>query len=386
MVLLRYGVLMAVIGLQLLAQGTSVSQLEVLAHQRLTARDAAGALVDYEKLARLVPKSPIYEDEIGFLLAATSRNAEAIPHLRRATELEPRMAQAWYHLGVALWLAHQNDIGLEALRKAVSLAPDHADYRSRLSAAYSETGLAYQKHVRYGDARDAYKRAVTLEPTNTSVRNSYGNALVKAGDPEAGLKEFEQILTREPNNVHVQVNVGYAYIAAGKMQEAIRVLTEVAKKHSDDAAVNYDLGVAYKELDDLPHASEHLQLAIRLAPTLWEAHYTLGLTYLEGGQADKAIEEFRTAVSGRSDYVDAWYQLGTVLQQQGQVDGAIEALKHSVELDNQNAGAFNSLGLLLRKKGDAESAKQAFASAAALRKSEEQEKQKKLQQGAQKVK
>src|ERR1035441_8965599 len=93
------------LSLRLAAQtGATVPQLESTARERLAARDANGALAAYEKLAVLFPKSAAYQDEIGFLLAATNRSAEAIAHFQRATELDPKMAQAWYHLVVALWL------------------------------------------------------------------------------------------------------------------------------------------------------------------------------------------------------------------------------------------------------------------------------------------
>ena len=69
----------------------TVPQLEAEARQRLAARDPNGALAAYEKLAGRVPKSAAYQDEIGFLLAATNRSSEAIPHFRRATELDPGM-------------------------------------------------------------------------------------------------------------------------------------------------------------------------------------------------------------------------------------------------------------------------------------------------------
>ena len=50
-----------------------VAQLEAEARQRLAARHANGALAAYQKLAGLVPNSARYQDEIGFLLAATNR-------------------------------------------------------------------------------------------------------------------------------------------------------------------------------------------------------------------------------------------------------------------------------------------------------------------------
>ncbi len=104
---------------------SGVQQLEAAARQHLAARDANAALKDYEALAQLQPKSAVYQDEIGFLLAATSRSGEAVPHFERATQLDPNMAQAWYHLGVALLISRQANSGLRDLQKAVALAPNN---------------------------------------------------------------------------------------------------------------------------------------------------------------------------------------------------------------------------------------------------------------------
>ena len=107
----------------------TVEQLNAQARQKLAAGDANGALVAYQKLAKLVPKSAPYQDQIGFLLAATSRTPDAIPHFERATELDPKLAQAWFHLGAGLIITHQLDAGIKDLQHAVALAPDRADYR-----------------------------------------------------------------------------------------------------------------------------------------------------------------------------------------------------------------------------------------------------------------
>jgi len=73
------------LGVTLSGQTSTVQYLDATARQRLAARDANGALEAYEKLARMVPQSAAYQDEVGFLLAATNRTPEAIPYLRRAT-------------------------------------------------------------------------------------------------------------------------------------------------------------------------------------------------------------------------------------------------------------------------------------------------------------
>ena len=96
---LRYTLGLIALCLDLTAQESqSVQQLESVAREKLAAHDTQGALAAYEKLAELAPRSAAYQDEIGFILAATNRGPEALAHFQRATELDPRMAQAWFHL------------------------------------------------------------------------------------------------------------------------------------------------------------------------------------------------------------------------------------------------------------------------------------------------
>lgn len=400
-------ILVALSSSGLWAQTSSVQQLEVSARQHLAARDVAAALSDYEKLAELIPQSADYQDQIGFLLAATNRAAEAIPHFERATALNPKLAQAWFHLGVARLILQQPS-GIADLQKAVALDPANADYQFRLGTADKEAGRyadavvqlraaaqkmpnksavwlslgeALQQQSQFKQARDAYGRAVQLDPASTPARNGYASMLIKCGDPAGGLVQFRKILEREPDNVRVQVNVGYAYIGAGDYKEAIRYLSQVVKKHPEAGDAHYNLGVAYKEDDDLAHARTELEQAVKFAPTLVEAHYVLATTCVDLGETAEAISQLRTAVEQRPTYSDAWFELGMVLKDQGDVDGAIQALQRSVALDGTDAGAFNTLGLLLKRKGDIEGSKQAFAKAAALRQAEADAKRRKLEQG-----
>ena len=171
MLQLRCGLFLPFFCLLLAAQpAATVQQWEASARQHLANRDANAALADYEKLAQLVPNSSVYEDEIGFLLAATNRTAQAVSHLKRATELDPKLAQAWYHLGVALWLVQQPDPAVRDLQKAVALAPGHADYRFRLAAAYNDTG-------HYAQAIPELQRSARQLPTNAAIWEALGVAL-----------------------------------------------------------------------------------------------------------------------------------------------------------------------------------------------------------------
>src|SRR5260370_12155221 len=167
--------------------------------------DADAALRAFEKAAALDPKSAEVEDEIGFLLAATNRQSEAIPHFEKAVQLDPAFAPAHYHLGVAYWLAKDPARSIPELAAAVRLRPADADYRYRLGSAFNAVGkykdaareLAASTRLRSGHspasnhlelapqttraspaAVDAYRRAVELEPANLEARNNLGFTLI----------------------------------------------------------------------------------------------------------------------------------------------------------------------------------------------------------------
>ncbi len=82
-------------------------------------------------------------------------NADAAGTLRQATELAPDAEPAWYYLGLSL--ANERDIAgaIEALERAVSLAPDRLGSHDALATLYEQVGRA-------DDAAAARARAAQL--------------------------------------------------------------------------------------------------------------------------------------------------------------------------------------------------------------------------------
>src|SRR4051794_38980496 len=122
-----FGTLLALAGF-LAANAESVPILKSQAAALKAKGDAQGALAKYEAALQLSPKSAELEDEVGFLLAVLSRQAQAKQHLQRALELQPEFAPARYHLGVMEWLQGNREVSLPLLAEAVRLDPRQADY------------------------------------------------------------------------------------------------------------------------------------------------------------------------------------------------------------------------------------------------------------------
>ncbi|MGH9583857.1 MAG: tetratricopeptide repeat protein, partial [Bryobacteraceae bacterium] len=205
--------------------GISIQQLESQARGAVVARNIDAAIADYQKLAQVMPHSAAFQDELGFLLAASKRTSESIEHFRRATEIDPKLATAWFHLGAALMLSGEQDAGIQALEKAVALQPNREDFRYRLGAAYNDAhkyakaipqleiageqmgtpeavwealGIACQQQQKWPEARTAYEHALKLDPNNSRIRDSYGYVLARSGAIDSAIAQFREILRQQP--------------------------------------------------------------------------------------------------------------------------------------------------------------------------------------------
>jgi len=114
--------------------------------QRANRTRLAGALAALAAAAALTSVARAYPEEqlafeaernwaAGQRLAAEGRPAEAEACLRRATEIDPRMVDAWNSLGVLLEQGGRRADAIDAYRRAVALDPSNEGPRFNLEAA-----------------------------------------------------------------------------------------------------------------------------------------------------------------------------------------------------------------------------------------------------------
>ena len=198
----RHGRPLALIAALVVAAGcatTTVSEVDRLHAQAeyekalsyLRDRQPGPAVAALKEAVAIDPTAPVYWDTLGTVYLDLGRLDLALESLRRAVKLNPKYADAHFHLGTALaesrrWeeavveyrvaialptltvpdLAH-NNLGLalyslkryreaeESLRFALSLDP-------KLQAAYYHLGLLYTAEGRTDEAKAAYRQTVKL--------------------------------------------------------------------------------------------------------------------------------------------------------------------------------------------------------------------------------
>ena len=150
-----------------------------LADQRLTRKDAAGAL------------------------AAVAAGQAALPGEARLVEREGQIRQA---LG-------DGAAALAAYRRAIALAPSDALLRWRAGEAALDAG-------RPADALAEFRQATTLDPSVPDFWNSLGMVLGGSGTPAEAAGAFREAVRLAPDNARYAYNLGLVLQRAGQPEAA----------------------------------------------------------------------------------------------------------------------------------------------------------------------
>jgi Flp pilus assembly protein TadD len=149
--------------------------------------DVEAANLRLRTLEQAHPDDPHIHLMVGRLAANGHGWREARTRFQRAVTLDPKLAEAWFALGV---LAHQ-DGRLEEARKdydtAVKLAPDHRQYLTNLAGLLLDLGD-------YRKALDAYEGLLAGAPHLLLARLDAGNAARLAGDLDRAAWHHERLL------------------------------------------------------------------------------------------------------------------------------------------------------------------------------------------------
>lgn len=128
--------------------------------------------------------------------------------------ISPTSAKVQHNAGTILVAQGDVEAGLEHLRKAIEIDPDHG-------GAYAAIGHALLQLGREQEAIDAYEAAIRLPLKDASPLNNLGFLLVERGiDLPRGVELLKAAVQLEPDNPHILDSLGLAYFKTGRAREA----------------------------------------------------------------------------------------------------------------------------------------------------------------------
>jgi tetratricopeptide (TPR) repeat protein len=109
------------------------------------------------------------------------------------------------------------------------------------------------------DARDAYTRAVSLDPRHASARVNLGRWLQEDGHPELAIAEYRAALASQPRHPTAAFNLGTALEELGRRAEAIQAYRRALDADDRFADAHFNLARLYEQAGKRAAALRHLK-------------------------------------------------------------------------------------------------------------------------------
>jgi tetratricopeptide (TPR) repeat protein len=179
------------------------------------ARRGAGdeAIAWFLEALALQPDSGAAHANIGLLLMAARRHAEAEAHLRSAVACMPADAALRNALGVAQEALQHLAEAEQTYRAALAAQPDFAE-------AHANLGNCLRRLGRPDEARAHYAQAIELKPDFAVAHYNLGILLQDSGDVERAIARYRQALAIRPDYVEALNNLGSCLRMHGQVDEA----------------------------------------------------------------------------------------------------------------------------------------------------------------------
>ena len=263
-----------------------------------------------------------------------------IAEFRKATELDPGLADAFVNLGAAYMEKHDYGSAIAPLKRGLELSPDLPVGHQYLGYALLAQGYAAEAipHLERVGAQDAL-----------------GIAQIETGQLSEAVANFNAALAQRPDDPDLLYYLGHA---SGLLSKG--AIDMLIAAHPDSARAHQALAENYFVLRQMPQAEREYREALRLRPDLPGLHLELGKVYANSAQWPKAEAEFRAETKLRPGNAEAAYRLGAALLQQGKATEALEELKRANDRKPDMPETLYSLGKAASLSGDAQTAEKVW--------------------------
>lgn len=177
------------------------------------------------------------------------------------------------------------DGALEMLKEGLSLYPNAVEL-------YIGLGYARLAREEYAWARQAFERAVILDPDHEDALVGLGETLLRFGEHDQALELFDRVAAAGyDDDIELMLTIGRALYRAARYAECRDVFARAAAGRPDNADAAASLGYALHRLGDDVGAGRQIRRALRLDPDLHEARVYLGHLLYDRGDWEAALRE-----------------------------------------------------------------------------------------------
>ena len=219
--------------------------------------------------------------------------------------------------------------------------------------SWNSLGLLYEQEGKLDQAREAYERALGLNPDYADSHNNLGAMHLKAGEIEKAVRAF-----RKAHEIDVQapqplVNLGNAYLQVKRFQDAASAFGKALQMGPDSAELHHNLGYAFLESGRLDDALASFDNALRIQPQYASAQNNKGTVFLRKGRFEEAGRAFAEAIRIDSEFRPAYINLAMTHLRGNEIGKAEGVLRRLLKMNPEDVMALDLLARIEQAKSSA---------------------------------
>ena len=226
---------------------------------------------------------------------------EVFPKARAAAtaalQLDPALPDANISMGYVRLYHDWNWIEAEYyLRRAIELNPSSAK-------AYYSLMLCLVQSGRFEPGRAALQKALDLDPFNMLYQTSRGWLEYYAKRPRVAIEKLEEALALDPTYPELQVAFGAAYEQVGLFKQAIDYMERAAAIYGTHPLVQAFLGSTYASANETDKAFQVIATLDRLAENRFVPSVCWAIIHMSLKDDERAFKYLKTAAEHRDAFL-----------------------------------------------------------------------------------
>ncbi len=270
--------------------------------------------------------------------------ANAIPALKRYTELDSTNIDVWYLLATCYVQTRMWDEAEKAFQAILRQAPEETNALQNLAYIYNEKDLD-ELHLR------TYERIVELNPTNSEFVEYLLALYRQRRDEEGMLRLLQGMAERSPEDAGLRRQIADIYGRQGDVTAQARALEEAVEKDPGNA-LNLEL-LARLYSDNLHSPADAARIYGRLTVIVPEDPITwrrFGRALRQSGQVDSAIVALERSLELAPDEIRVYSEIAQVLSDRGEYEEAESWIQKALAVNAADAYAYVTWGDILQAK------------------------------------
>jgi len=159
------------------------------------------ALSESNQMLEKFPNSVILFNIIGASNAGLMQYDAAIESYKKALEIRPDYAEAYFNMGVTLKDKGESEASFDCYKQALKIKPNYAE-------AYNNIGNALKDKGDLEEAIECYEQALMIKPNYAVAYHNMGNVQKDKGELEAAIDSYQKALKIRPDYTEVYKNIG----------------------------------------------------------------------------------------------------------------------------------------------------------------------------------